>query len=195
MPISMSLLYKRKAIKLLDLGLSDECRIKDFNMLVSLISYIAFSLFFIIDIYLDLEESIPLSHVWHEVLLLIVSLSALTWQLWVIFQKNKHIANISSELLSAKKSYQEWKERSQASSKEIRNMIDQQFKDWSLTESEKDVAMLLIKGFSMKEIAEFRNGQEKTVRQHASSVYKKAGLSGRQELAAFFLEDIFSTPN
>jgi hypothetical protein len=28
------------------------------------------------------------------------------------------------------------------------------------------------------------------VRQHAVSVYRKSGLSGRAELAAFFLEDL-----
>jgi DNA-binding NarL/FixJ family response regulator len=46
----------------------------------------------------------------------------------------------------------------------------------------------------MKEIAEIRNTQEKTVRQQATTIYKKSELSGRQELAAFFLEDILSAP-
>lgn len=73
-------------------------------------------------------------------------------------------------------------------------MIDQQFAVWLLSQSEKDVALLLIKGLSMKEIAGIRNTQEKTVRQQATTIYKKAGLSGRQELAAFFLEDILSMP-
>jgi len=31
---------------------------------------------------------------------------------------------------------------------------------------------------------------ERTARQHAIAVYRKAGLSGRAELAAFFLEDL-----
>jgi DNA-binding NarL/FixJ family response regulator len=46
----------------------------------------------------------------------------------------------------------------------------------------------------MKEIADIRQTQEKTVRTQATTIYKKSGLSGRQELSAFFLEDILSTP-
>lgn len=65
---------------------------------------------------------------------------------------------------------------------------------WLLSPGEKDVALLLIKGLAMKEIAVIRNTQEKTVRQQATNIYKKSGLSGRQELSAFFLEDILSTP-
>ena len=44
----------------------------------------------------------------------------------------------------------------------------------------------------MKEIADIRQTHEKTVRQQATTIYRKSGLSGRQELAAFFLEDILS---
>jgi DNA-binding NarL/FixJ family response regulator len=52
------------------------------------------------------------------------------------------------------------------------------------------VASLLLKGLSHKEIAEVRRVSEATARQQARAVYKKAGLSGRNELAAFFLEDL-----
>ena len=39
-------------------------------------------------------------------------------------------------------------------------------------------------------MAETRQTSERTVRQQALAVYRKAGLAGRAELAAFFLEDI-----
>ena len=35
-----------------------------------------------------------------------------------------------------------------------------------------------------------RGAGERTVRQQALAVYAKAGLAGRAELAAFFLEDL-----
>jgi hypothetical protein len=35
-----------------------------------------------------------------------------------------------------------------------------------------------------------RSTQEKTVRQQASSIYKKAGVSGRHAFSAWFIEDI-----
>jgi DNA-binding NarL/FixJ family response regulator len=52
------------------------------------------------------------------------------------------------------------------------------------------VGLLLLKGLSLKEAAEARQTSERTVRQQALAVYRKAGLAGRAELAAFFLEDL-----
>jgi DNA-binding NarL/FixJ family response regulator len=52
------------------------------------------------------------------------------------------------------------------------------------------VAFLLLKGLSLKEVAGVRNTSEKTARVQSMAVYAKAGISGRSELAAFFLEDL-----
>jgi DNA-binding CsgD family transcriptional regulator len=68
--------------------------------------------------------------------------------------------------------------------------LDRQFERWALSPAEKEVALLLLKGLSHKEIAEARSITEATARQQARAVYKKAGLSGRHDLAAFFLEDL-----
>jgi len=149
---------------------------------------------FIIDIYLDLKDHIPFTHIWHEGLLFLFALGGISWQVYVIFQKNLSLKRLNMELLTTKQAYQEWQSKTHSNANEIRQLIDQQFGLWHLSHSEKDVALMLIKGFSMKEIAEFRQTQEKTVRQQATTIYKKSALSGRQELAAFFLEDILSTP-
>ena len=160
----------------------------------NLIVLILFAVFFISDIIFYVHEGIPLGHVWHEVVLCLVALVALTWQIRVIFKKNVHISTLNKELLETKNSYRNWKEKTHANAQEIRQLIDSQFTNWHLSHSEKDVALLLIKGLSMKEIAEIRQTHEKTVRQQATAIYKKSELSGRQELAAFFLEDILSAP-
>lgn len=68
--------------------------------------------------------------------------------------------------------------------------IDQQLGKWGLTPAEKEVAFLLLKGFSLKEIAGLRGTTEKTARVQSMAIYAKSGLSGRSELAAFFLEDL-----
>ncbi len=68
--------------------------------------------------------------------------------------------------------------------------IDRQFERWGLSAAEREVALLLLKGLSHKEVAAVRETSERTVRQQALAVYRKAGLSGRAELAAFFLEDL-----
>ncbi len=69
--------------------------------------------------------------------------------------------------------------------------IRQQFEVWNLSPSECEVAMLLIKGLSMKEVSLAREVKEKTVRQQAASIYNKSGCAGRSELAAYFIEDLF----
>lgn len=52
---------------------------------------------------------------------------------------------------------------------------------------------MLLKGLSFKEIAVVRDTVEKTVRQQASALYRKSGLSGRHELAAWFIEDFYES--
>lgn len=78
----------------------------------------------------------------------------------------------------------------------LAHAIDEQLDAWGLTPAEKEVAFLLLKGFSFKEIAPVRGTSERTVRQQGLAVYAKSGLAGRAELAAFFLEDLLvpSTP-
>lgn len=68
--------------------------------------------------------------------------------------------------------------------------IDAQLARWGLSPAEQDIALLLLKGLSHKEVAQIRSVTETTVRQQARSLYRKAGLSGRNDLAAFFLEDL-----
>lgn len=68
--------------------------------------------------------------------------------------------------------------------------IDQQLSKWNLTAAEKEVAFLLLKGLSLKEVAEARKTSEKTARVQSMAIYSKAGIAGRSELSAFFLEDL-----
>jgi DNA-binding CsgD family transcriptional regulator len=72
--------------------------------------------------------------------------------------------------------------------------IDLQLDQWQLSAAEKEVAFLLLKGLSLKEIAVARGTSEKTARVQSSAVYSKSGLAGRSELSAFFLEDLLPPP-
>jgi DNA-binding NarL/FixJ family response regulator len=68
--------------------------------------------------------------------------------------------------------------------------VDEQMGRWGLTPAEREVALLLLKGHGHKQIASATGRSERTVRQHAIAVYRKAGVGGRAELAAFFLADL-----
>ncbi|UCG71559.1 MAG: helix-turn-helix transcriptional regulator [Chromatiales bacterium] len=75
---------------------------------------------------------------------------------------------------------------------ELLAVMRSQFEAWELSPSESEVALLLIKGLSMREISAARDVKEKTVRQQATSIYAKTGCAGRHELAAYFIEDLLS---
>ena len=74
--------------------------------------------------------------------------------------------------------------------KGLGDAIDAQFDRWDLTPAEREVAVLMLKGLSHKEIGGVRGSSERTVREQARAVYGKANLSGRAALSAFFLEDL-----
>ncbi len=75
---------------------------------------------------------------------------------------------------------------------ELLAVIYDRFKHWRLTPSEHEIALLLIKGFSAQEIADLRNTRPGTVKSQSSAIYQKAGVQGRNELVAYFMEDLLT---
>ena len=87
---------------------------------------------------------------------------------------------------------QRWRTESRTLLAGLGEAIDGQFSRWNLTEAEREVALLLLKGLSLKEVAAVRATAERTIRAQARSIYSKAGLTGRAALSAFFLEDLLA---
>jgi DNA-binding CsgD family transcriptional regulator len=87
---------------------------------------------------------------------------------------------------------QRWRSEARTLLNGLGDAIQAQFSRWNLTEAESEVALLLLKGLSLKEIAAVRATTERTVRAQARSLYSKAGLTGRASLSAFFLEDLLA---
>jgi len=144
-----------------------------------------------VDVILDLNAGIPLNHIYHELLTVFICLVIVIFQLRNLYKKGQELRKTQAELSELVHLREDFKSLSINYADQFSKVVMGQFEKWHLTQSEVDVATLLIKGFSMKEIAVLRNSQETTVRQQATSIYKKSGLGGRQQLAAFFLEDIF----
>jgi len=80
----------------------------------------------------------------------------------------------------------------QVASGELLDVIHAKFDAWSLTPSECEVALLLIKGFSAQEISDLRETRPGTVKSQSSAIYQKAGVAGRNELVAYFVEDLLA---
>jgi DNA-binding CsgD family transcriptional regulator len=98
---------------------------------------------------------------------------------------------LTSALAASQTEGARWRAAARGYSEGLYRAILAQFSAWRLTASESDVALLLLKGLSHKEIAHARKTTPATVRQQAAAIYSKSGLSSRAELAAFFLDDLF----
>lgn len=153
-----------------------------------LILIIAFTSY---DITIDLSDGLPFEHILHEFSILIFSVSLMILQLRTNVGKTLYINQMEDELIKVKHENDEFRNKVSVHTSAFSSAVEDQFNKWQLTASEKDIAILLIKGLSMKEIASVRNSQESTVRQQATSIYKKSKCENRQQLAAFFLEDLF----
>lgn len=74
----------------------------------------------------------------------------------------------------------------------VSSHIEREFVRWGLSGAERGVASLMLKGLPLKQIATLRNTSGRTVRQQAQAIYRKAGLDGRCDLAAYFLEEFLA---
>ncbi|MCG6939475.1 MAG: LuxR C-terminal-related transcriptional regulator [Gammaproteobacteria bacterium] len=143
-----------------------------------------------IDLILDFMDGVTFIHAAHEVFIVVFSLIALAWLLFDIRRQANEIQELRRELSTRHKPKHSPEKYILEARSSLGSVINKQFDDWGLSNSEKEVGRLLLKGLSLKEIAAVRNTLEKTVRQQASAIYKKADLTGRHAFSAWFLEDI-----
>ncbi|MBX2836207.1 MAG: LuxR C-terminal-related transcriptional regulator [Gammaproteobacteria bacterium] len=108
--------------------------------------------------------------------------------------QHKALGQLQNQLDSARGQLALMDSNSPRLASQYREIMQRQFDAWALTPSEQEVVLALLKGLSFREVAQLRDTQEKTVRQQATSVYKKAGVAGRHELAAWFFEDMLEPP-
>lgn len=101
---------------------------------------------------------------------------------------------LGADLARVRADASRWREESLQAARGLGEAMDRQFDRWKLTAAEREVGLLLLKGLSLREIAQARGTAERTVRQQSLALYRKAGLGGRSELAAFFLEDLLAPP-
>ena len=99
-------------------------------------------------------------------------------------------AILTSAIIAKHKDSESWRRKASELLQGLGKVIEEQCREWQLSPAEQEVTFLLLKGLSLKEIAALRETAERTVRQQASTVYAKAGVTGRAELSAFFLEDL-----
>lgn len=151
----------------------------------------------ITDIVLDRPESFFSAHILIELGLVVLSLGTaiVLWRGWR--EAGRELGETRAQLDATRRSLSErqaerdaWKQQAEAALEGLGEAIGAQFSAWGLTPAETEVALGLLKGLGHKQIAAASGRSERTVRQHAVTVYDKAGLGGRAELAAFFLGEL-----
>ena len=143
-----------------------------------------------VDLALDAPDSWWSVHVAYEVILIAASMMGFyfLWRAW--FRTRNVLTETRHELAEQKAERDAWRVSAESALAGLGQAISERLRAWQLTPAESEVALLLLKGRSHKEIAYLTNRSERTVRQHAVAVYQKSRLKGRAELAAFFLDDV-----
>ena len=141
------------------------------------------------DVITDISLGVPNWHIVSESLIVIVSGFGALFLIRDIRSRTLNTIQLKQELAFSDNKLKDISAEMKSARHEYSNVIHTQFEQWVLTPSEQEVAMLLLKGLSFKEISGVRNTKEKTVRQQASVIYSKASVEGRHEFAAWFLED------
>jgi DNA-binding CsgD family transcriptional regulator len=146
------------------------------------------------DLAIEFRRGVPIALQTFELLIFASALAGIAFQWWKRAEERRRL---DRELAMARAEAHRWNEDAQRWNAEAQVVlqglgaaIDRQFDRWGLTPAEREVALLQLKGLRHKAIAELRNRSERTVRQQALAVYRKSGLNGRTDLAAFFLEDL-----
>lgn len=103
-------------------------------------------------------------------------------------------ATLTRDLEVARAEGEVWRERAQTWVTGLGEEIEKQFEKWQLTVAEREVGLLMLKGFSHREVGGLRGTTEATVRHQARSIYQKSGLPGRTAFCAYFLEDLLPAP-
>lgn len=149
------------------------------------------------DVAIESRRGVSLALQSFEVVIFLSALAGFAFHWWHLTTAQRRSERLDRELAEARAEVTRWTEDARRWNREAQHVlqglgeaIDRQFDRWGLTDAEREVALLQLKGLRHKEIAELRKTSERTVRQQALAVYRKSGLAGRSDLAAFFLEDL-----
>jgi DNA-binding CsgD family transcriptional regulator len=144
----------------------------------------------IVDLNADVSDEADVAHLIQESILILVSTGLFLFLIFDIRQRSNDAKALKAELAASSEREQKVTAELHQSKQLFSKAIEAQFNVWGLTPSEKEVAMFLLRGLTLIEIAEMRSTSEKTIRHHASAIYRKADCKGRHELAALFFENL-----
>jgi len=162
-------------------------QIKDLFLILMLLIVIVINT---TDFLKDIHQGDEWLHIGLEILTVFLSVWGIVMLIRAINSRSNQIAALNQKVEKTESDLELSHSKLKEIGREYSKYLHKQFDAWELTPSEKEVALVLLKGLSFKEIAEVRNTKEKTVRQQASTIYRKSNVSGRHEFSAWFFEDM-----
>lgn len=155
-----------------------------------IVLFLAIAALMVVDITDDLRASIDTLHLVIETTVVALAGAGVIALARAAATARATARRLGADLTLANADARRWREEAQDALRGLGAAMDGQFARWALTDAERDVALRLLKGHAHKEIARQRDTSERTVRQQALAIYRKAGVHSRAELSAFFLEDL-----
>ena len=138
------------------------------------------ALFFLVDVVSDVlaDGTFDDFHTWVELAATIGLIGGVVFLMIELRQVMTRLATLDRSMRAARG--------------EMAEVIDAFFTDWGLTPSERDVALMVLKGIDNETIASLRGTAPGTVRAQCTSVYSKAGVDGRAQLFSVFMEELLA---
>lgn len=146
--------------------------------------------FVAVDLAADLIAGMTNLHVILEIAALCVALLGVAGVARQMRDALHRARDLQVDLQGTRADLERWRSEAQGLLRRLGAAIEHQFRSWDLTSAEREIALLILKGLSYKEVANARGTTERTVRHQALAIFRKAGLAGRAEMAAFFLQDL-----
>lgn len=171
-----------------------ESKISAKNLKLLAVIFFGITAIILFDMIADTNEKGFSWHVFTEAIIGILSAGGFAWLVVTLKTSEENLKIVTKNLTKLNEESQQWRKEAEILINGLSDSIDKQMGKWGLSKAEKEIALLLLKGLTIKEISSLRETSEKTVRAQTLSIYSKSGLSGRSELSAFFLEDLLS-PN
>ena len=136
------------------------------------------AIFFVADVVADLWDDPVGAHSLLEGLVVTALVSGIGLSLWQLRRTHEHMRLQERTIETARG--------------DLARTIGRQFDLWGLTPAEKDVGLFALKGLDVAQIATLRGSAAGTVRAQLTRIYAKAGVSGRAQFGAWFVEDLLA---
>jgi DNA-binding CsgD family transcriptional regulator len=173
---------------------ADEREFRPWSLAWPAALFVMIAAFVAADLVADSASGIGGTHAVVEVSALLVALLGVGKTAWQLRLAMGRTRALQRDLRRTQADLDHWRSEAQAVLAHLGTALEHQFQRWELTPAESEIALLILKGLSYKEVANARGTTERTVRHQALAIYRKAGFAGRAEMAAFFLQDLLLPP-